>query len=670
MKKLNFKSLKQQLLLTFTALIFTISVGISLISMYISKRALVDTISMTLPEVAQQAASSIEHAIKVNLTALETVASENIFTNETIPLDEKLKVLANVKTKYNFIGISYVDTKGNLVDTDGNSFNIAGQESFEKAMKGISNISDPIISKVDGSILVLYTVPVKNANGQVIGCISAARDGNEISNYSNDIKFGKSGQAFVIDRTGTIIAHNNRQLVVDKFNPIEKSKQDKSLKELADIMKRMIASQIGSGEYVYNGVRKYVGYAPIKSSNWSVGIMIEKKEILKELKTLQVGIGITTVLFIILGSALVVTLSKSLTKPIQTAVEKLELISQGNLTEETPENMLIRKDELGKMANSIEYMRRTLLDIITQIKHNADKIGAQTDYLSSISEELNASSQNIEAATNDVAQGTMNQAQDLSDITNIIFEFSNQLEGIVELIKDVYESTNKVKQMADSSNTDMEFAIQSIEGVNKSFNNLTHKIQEVGVNVSKINEITTLINNIAEQTNLLALNAAIEAARAGEAGRGFSVVADEIRKLAEQSKNSSTNIANLVSEVYNETAAMVNTTDVMKKELENQMDKIYTALQSFKSITSSVDEIAPKIVTTTNSIEELNKSKDSIINKIESASAVAEEVSASSEEIAASTQEMSRSSETLAESVQLLNDMSQNMNELVGKFRV
>jgi len=670
LKKLKFKSLKQQLLLTSTALIVTISVGVSIISMYISKKALVDTVNMTLPEVAQQAASSIENAIKVNLTTLETVASDNIFTDETIHLNEKLKILANVKTKYNFIGVSYVDAKGNLVDTDGNSFNIAGQESFEKAMKGISNISDPIISKVDGSILVLYTVPVKNAKGQVIGCISAARDGNEISNYSNDIKFGKSGQAFVIDKTGNIIAHNNRQLVLDKFNAIEKSKQDKSLKELADIFKKMITGEKGAGEYIYQGVRKYVGYAPIKSSNWSVGIMIEKKEILKELTTLQIGIGISTIIFIILGSALVVILSKSITKPIQTAVDKLEIITQGNLTEETPENLLNRKDELGKIANSIERMRKTLLDIITQIKQNADSIGQQTDYLSSISEELHASSQNIEAATNDVAQGTMNQAEDLTDITNIIFEFSNQLEGLVELIKDVYQSTNNVKQMADSSNSDMEYAIQSIESVNEAFNKLTEKIKEVGFNVSKINEITTLINNIAEQTNLLALNAAIEAARAGEAGRGFSVVADEIRKLAEQSKNSSTNIANLVSEVYNETTTMVNTTDIMKKELENQMDKIYTALKSFKSITSSVDEIAPKIVTTTNSIEELNKSKDKILNKIESASAVAEEVSASSEEIAASTQEMSRSSETLAESVQLLNNMSQNMNELVGKFRV
>lgn len=162
MKKLNFKSLKQKLLLTSTTLIVTISIGVSLVSMFVSKNSLIKTVNMTLPEVAQQAAESVENAIKANLISLETIASDKTFTDETIPLNEKLNILAKAKVQYNYIGVSYVDAKGNLTDTDGNSFSIAGQESFEKAMKGISNISDPIISKVDGSILVLYTVPVKN----------------------------------------------------------------------------------------------------------------------------------------------------------------------------------------------------------------------------------------------------------------------------------------------------------------------------------------------------------------------------------------------------------------------------------------------------------------------------------------------------------------------------
>lgn len=670
MKKFQFKSLKQQLILTSTALILTISVGLALTSMFISKNALVKTVNMNLPEIAKEAASSVENAINTNLTILEVVSENKILKDETVPLSEKLNLLAEVKKTYNYLGVSFVDSKGNLTDTDGNSFNIADQDSFKKAMSGVKNISDPIISKTDKSMIVLYTVPVKNSSGTVIGCISAARSGDEISNYSNSIKFGTTGQAFIIDNKGTIIAHNNKQLVFDMYNPIEESKKDSSLKALAEIEKKMINKETSSGEYVYKGVSKYVGFAPIKNTDWAIGIMIEKKEILKELTTLQIGIAIASIAFIILGAIFMIFVAKSLSTPIALAINELDEISQGNLSEETSYKLLNRQDELGKMAKAIESMRNTMKKIIGDIKQSADNIGAQTDYLSSVSEEMYASSQNINAATNEVARGSVTQAEDLSDITTIIHEFSAKLENIVELIKDVELNTNTIKDMADKSNNDMENAVKSIENVNVSFNDLVSKSQEVGTNITKINAITNLINSIAEQTNLLALNAAIEAARAGEAGRGFTVVADEIRKLAEQSKVSSENIANLLSEVSKDTSVMVDTTEVMKKELENQMKDIYTAIESFKSITNAVDEIAPKMAVTTESIEELNNDKDNILNKIESASAVSEEVSASAEEIAASTQEMSSSSESLAESVQQLNDMSNNMMELVGKFKV
>lgn len=670
MKKFQFKSLKQQLILTSTALILVISVGLALTSMFISKHSLVNTINTDLPEIAKEAASSVENAINTNLTILDVVSENKILKDESIPLSEKLNLLSEVKKTYNYIGVSFVDSKGNLTDTDGNSFNIADQDSFKKAMSGIKNISNPIISKTDNSMIVLYTVPVKNANGTVIGCVSAARDGNEISNYSNSIKFGKTGQAFIIDNKGTIIAHNNKQLVFDMYNPIEESKKDASLKALADIEKKMIQKQTGAGEYIYKGVSKYVGYAPIKNTDWSIGIMVEKKEILKELTTLQIGIAIASIIFIILGAILMLFVARSLSTPIALAIKELDEISKGNLSEETSDKLLNRQDELGKMAMAISTMRNTMKNIIGDIKQSADNIGAQTDYLSSVSEEMYASSQNINAATNEVARGSVTQAEDLSDITTIIHEFSSKLENIVEHIKDVELNTNTIKAMADKSNNDMENAVKSIENVNVSFSDLVSKSQEVGTNITKINAITNLINSIAEQTNLLALNAAIEAARAGEAGRGFTVVADEIRKLAEQSRVSSENIANLLTEVSRDTNVMVDTTEVMKKELENQMKDIYTAIESFKSITNAVDEIAPKMAVTTESIEELNNDKDNILNKIESASAVSEEVSASAEEIAASTQEMSSSSESLAESVEQLNDMSKNMMELVGKFKV
>ncbi|SEG05880.1 methyl-accepting chemotaxis sensory transducer with Cache sensor [Caloramator fervidus] len=667
---MEFKSLKQRMLISFTGIITAICLGASLVLMYISKRSLINTVNTILPEIATQAASVVENAIDTRLSVLEQIAENQILKDEKASLEEKLKVLEKEKTKKGYVGISYILPNGDLTDTDGNKFNIKDQESFIKAMKGIKNISDPIISKVDGSIIVLYTVPVKNESGKIIASVCAAKDGNEISSYTNNIKFGNTGQAFVVDNKGTIIAHRDKNLVFDKFNVLEKAKEDSSLKGFAEIVRNMIAKNKGAGNCIYNGSRVYIGYAPIKGTGWSVGVMMEASEILKETRRLQIGLLVSSILFIIFGSLFAILLSNSVTVPIHDSIKVLDEISKGILNINVSQKLLNRKDELGKIAKATENMRKVLLNMVKNIKEASDSIGSKTNYLASVSEEVSASSQNVDAATNDVAKGTVNQAQDLLDITNILHDFSSQLENVTNLINDIYSNTNNIKDMADSSNKDMQYTIKSIENVNTAFNELVIKAQEVSKNISKVKDIINLINNIAEQTNLLALNAAIEAARAGEAGRGFSVVADEIRKLAEQSKVSSDNISDLLSLVFNNTESMINTTEMVKKELDAQISNINSTLESFKNIICAIDTIAPKIVNTSKSMEDINNRKNDILNKIESASAVAEEVSASAEEIAASMQSLTTSSENLARLIQELNDMSRKMDELVKQFTI
>ncbi len=668
-KLFKFKNIKNELMALFIPLIVIICIGIALISMFISKKAVVTTINTTLPEVAEQATTSVESSINTQLKVMELLAENEKLKNEDTPLEEKLAILSAEAKRSGHLKMTFVDVKGNSTTTLGEKASFVDRDYFKKAISGKSSVSDPVVSKVDGHLVVVYCVPIKN-NGNVVGAITSVRSGDELSKYTNNVKFGKSGQAFMIKNDGTVIAHNNKDLVLKQDNDFENIKKDATLKSIVEIEKKMVAGESGAGEYAYKGNTKYAGYAPIKNTGWSIAIVVDSNEILSQINTLRISIAIASVIFIILGGIVVMLVSASITKPVKASMDFLKNIAEGDLTLEVSEELLHRQDELGQMGKSIDVMRNSIVNMLEDIKVSSVNIDSQAEKLTSASEEVACSSENVSIAINDVAKGTVGQAEDLVDITNILQNFSDKLKDMVSIISDVNLGTNNIKTMADCSNKDMSNVVKSVNNVNEAFKNLISKIESVGANVTKINEITNLINSISEKTNLLALNAAIEAARAGESGRGFSVVADEIRKLAEQSQESSVNISNLISEISKDTSVMVNTTDVMKDELKNQESNIYTAIKSFETITEAVDVITPKMASTNASVENLNNSKENILTKIETSSAIAEETSASSEEIAASTEEMNRSTEEISKSSQLLNDMSKKMMDNVNRFKL
>jgi len=351
-----------------------------------------------------------------------------------------------------------------------------------------------------------------------------------------------------------------------------------------------------TGEADIAGTLYQTKYIPIKDNKGQVIGMfflgVEKERIANQVNHFMTIIAAIIFIALALAVLIAVLLTKPMKRNIKSILDTFEKISNGDLSQ--PCNVK-SSDETGKIAKDLNIMRESIKDLINEIKEDSIMIEKSSETLASISQEMFSSSEEITNAINEVAEGASSQANSLMEISESLSSFGNEIENVVASIINIDANAKAISAKSDSSNKELEHLIESINNMSGTFNSFMNKLLILDNNISKIHDITGLINNIAEQTNLLSLNAAIEASRAGEAGKGFSVVADEIRKLAEQTKSSSQEITNLIANVAEENAALMNSSKDVHKEIDKQNNVAHTTIASFKEIIKSLQEIAPLI---------------------------------------------------------------------------
>lgn len=659
------KSIKAKLIAWIGLILVIVSVGLGVISYINASNALVSNISKTFPEIAAQAANTVQKTLDDHVNSLEIMA-EN-FTGS--PDEKQIAIMQNEVKRNGSLKMGFADSEGNITYTDGTTENIKDADYFKKAIAGESYVADPVVNSSKTAMTMAYSVPVKS-NGSTVGVLVSVRDGLELSEMIKKIAFGKTGSAYMINSKSVSIAYMDKTMPLNQYNSIKESEKNPSLKQIADMQRKMIAGETGLSKYVFEGKESYGGYAPVKKENWSIVVIQEKGELLSELDGLKVSVTLSSVIFLVISLGIIYFIADRISRNIRNSSNMLNRLSTGDFTNQIPEKYLGYKDEMGQMANSMNVMQNSIKGMLKSSKDTAMEVEEGAEELSSIAQEMASSSGTVADSIQDVASGINSQANDLVEITYILNGFSDNLEKIVSNIEEVDRKTTEMSGLASDSGNNMKLLMSAVNGLSDAFKKLSSEIGLFNSNIKEVNNITSIINSIADQTNLLALNASIEAARAGEAGRGFTVVANEVRELAEQTKQSSEHISKLVSEISRSADNVSYNTNDMGKELSKQGRIIDETIKSFEKILDSIKIVNPKIQTVNSSVTEVKVEKDDILAKIDGLSAIAEEISASSEEITASASEMTNLSNKVAHTSMILNDTTKDMILKQENFKI
>jgi methyl-accepting chemotaxis protein len=515
--------------------------------------------------------------------------------------------------------------------------------------------TNPYVDAASGSVIITGAKAV-HKDSQLIGVIGADLKLDYLNKIILEAKFSQTGVSYIVNKsTGTIITHNDKKLL---GTPVDK-----------DILTEINQNQNGSKiMYDKDHIKKILIYNYIKSLDSTLITEINYTEISQTTSAIKKVIIIFSLIITIILIFIAYMGSGKIVKYINLMRDEMKYLEQGDFSRKI--KSIKRKDEIGQLSESFNLMVENIRKLIMSNQAVGNEVMEASENLLSTAEETNASAVEASHASREISAGAEKQTQEIQKTVTISNELSQSFDDLLkssDLLNKEVENILIVNKQG--INTLEELSVQSQKTKNSNIE-VEQAIVKLDSSTETIYEILESIKAIAAQTNLLALNASIEAARAGEGGKGFSVVASEIRKLAEESDAATQNIGKILESTRYESK---NTVSIMKnvKNIYNEQEKAVENVNiAFEKISNSIEESVSRIEETINKIDELRareKAMKSIINSIDE---ISEETARSSEEVTAAMEYQVLAVESISKSAEALTNLVLNLRKRLSEFKL
>lgn len=653
-----FKSLKGKMVLIIAVMILVLMAGTSIaFNYFISDLIQSSTANSSLNSAEQNAQIIFEW-----LSGLETQVEDFSNTEKIKSMNwlEQSEFLSQINNP-NIESILIVDTNGAGNILNGGSIDISDRLYFQEVLLTKETaISIPMTSRISGEKVIVIAAPIID-NNNLLGVMGATVKSEYLQTLIKNMEIDGFGYGWIIDQEKRTIAHPDEQYIGNTDVLTGQT-------ELQNLTDRMIEGGSGTGEYTYTGVEKELAYAPVGIGGWVVAMTADESDVLAELVTSRNMSILIAVIAVIIGMITTYFIARYIANPILKAVSMANEISKGNLA--LDDVKIDRDDEIGTLASSLNKMKENLNEIITKVTEIAENLSASSEELSASGEEVATAATQVGQSIQQVASGAEEQSAQVEETTSKIDELIDQIQNVTLMSRDMEDQADKVMNNIADGNDSIENSVEQIENVRGNTKEVAGTINNLGDLSNEIGEIVELINNIAAQTNLLALNAAIEAARAGEAGRGFSVVADEIRQLAEESEDATNQIGGLVKEIQNGVGAAVNRMDATEEVVNGSVYAIRNTGKSFEEINSAAVRLRDLIENINDRSERVSSNGKDVEATIREIASVSEEAASNAEEVAAASEEQSASTEEIVNASEDLTKMAVDLTEVINKFNL